>query len=866
MFFSRLFGDLNKKEVDRYQGGVVVEVNKFEPEVSALSDEQLKAKALELKAELSTQAAKIMEETSSLIEDKERQDTRKKEINGLLDPKLAYVFALVREASKRTIGLRHYDVQLIGGAVLHHGQIAEMQTGEGKTLVATLALVLNALTGLGAHLVTVNDYLARRDAGWMGPIYAALGLTVGVITPELSATYDSKHDNGEEDIKLKCLKPVSRREAYAADITYGTNNEFGFDYLRDNMTQSQQQLSQRELAYAIVDEVDSILIDEARTPLIISSFSNKSAELYQRFAELTPKLKESEDYEVDEKARAATFKDSGIKKLEGYLGITNLYDVQYSELVHYADTSLRAYALFKKNRDYVVKDGEVIIVDEFTGRMLQGRRYSAGLHQAIEAKEKVNVQQESVTLATITFQNYFRLYYKLAGMTGTAVTEAEEFSKIYHLEVTSVPTNRPNQRLDLADAIYKTEESKYKALAAHIKQLQEKGQPVLVGTISISKSERLAKLLKASGVKHSVLNAKQHQKEGAIVAQAGLPGAVTVATNMAGRGVDIVLGGAPPSKDAAKSEFALWEKRHQEVIDSGGLFVLGTERHESRRIDNQLRGRSARQGDPGESQFYLSMEDDLMRIFGGDRMKRLMEQLKIPEDMAINNKLLSRAIEQSQTRVEGYNFDLRKQLVEYDDVTNRQREAIYNRRRRILMAEDPANWGILHDELMTTFTEEEAKTYGERSASWAEDVLAQVERLTILRAIDVLWVEHLKNLEDLRESIGLRGYGQRDPIVEYKQESYQLFQDLQAAIDEQVKNMLLHVEVEPTTQIAEPAATERKDLHLSGGDVQEPKTVVNTNKKLGRNDPCPCGAIDPQTGKVYKYKKCGLINAPYHRG
>jgi preprotein translocase subunit SecA len=865
MFLSGLFGDLNKREVDRYQKDVVISANKLESELEALSNEQLKEKSLKLKEEIQTKAAKIIADTSQIFEDKDRNRERKKAINSLLEPHMAYAFSLVREAAKRTIGLRHYDVQLVGGAVLHHGQIAEMQTGEGKTLVATLPLYLNALTGLGSHLITVNDYLARRDAGWMGPIYNFLGVSVAVIAPDYSAIYEPEHINEESDERLKHLKPISRRDAYYSDITYGTNNEFGFDYLRDNMAQGQQQLVQRELAYAIVDEVDSILIDEARTPLIISTFSDKSAQTYQRFAELIPKLKIVQDYTVDEKSKSSSFTDEGIKKLEQYLGISNLYDPQHSEMVHYADSSLRAYALFKKNKDYVVKDGEVVIVDEFTGRMLQGRRYSAGLHQAIEAKERVNVQQESVTLATITFQNYFRLYYKLAGMTGTAATEAEEFAKIYSLEVTSVPTNRPNQRKDLADVVYKTEESKFKALVDHIKELQEEGQPVLVGTVSISKSERLSKLLKEAGVKHSVLNAKQHQKEGEIVSQAGSPGAVMVATNMAGRGVDIVLGGKQPDKDADKSEYAAWEKSHQKVIDLGGLFVVGTERHESRRIDNQLRGRSARQGDPGVSQFYLSMEDDLMRIFGGDRMKKLMEQLKIPDDMAINNRFLTRAIEQSQTRVEGYNFDLRKQLVEYDDVTNRQREAIYSRRRRVLTAENPQDWPPLHEEILSSFTDEDIKNYAERSKDWPEEVQAQLERIVTLRAIDLLWVEHLKNLEDLRESIGLRGYGQRDPIVEYKQESYNLFQDLQRSIDEQVKQTLLRMEIQ-LNNAPKPEPQERKDLHLSGGDVPEKESVVRHGDKIGRNDPCPCGAIDPQTGKVYKYKKCGLVNAPHHKG
>ncbi|HSX42419.1 MAG TPA: preprotein translocase subunit SecA [Candidatus Saccharimonadales bacterium] len=864
-FFPKLFGDPNKREVGRYQT-LVDEVNNFEPELEKLTDADLTKKSQELKTEISAAATKLMAETADFDDIDAQHDTRRKQLKELLEPKVAYAFALTREAAKRTIGLRHYDVQLIGGAVLHQGQIAEMQTGEGKTLVASLPLYLNALTGLGTHLVTVNDYLARRDAGWMAPIYHFLGLSIGVIGPQFSYLYDPTFESEEADPRLKHLRPVSRPEAYQADITYGTNNEYGFDYLRDNMAGEVNQLNQRELVYAIVDEVDSILIDEARTPLIISAMTSESAVLYQQFAKYMPKLVEKTDYEIDEKARSAALTESGIHKLEKFLGINNMYDPGNVALVHHADTALKAYALYKKNKEYVVKDGEVIIIDEFTGRMLAGRRYSSGLHQAIEAKEGVNVQEESTTMATITFQNYFRLYYKLSGMTGTATTEAEEFSKIYNLEVVSIPTHRPSARKDESDAIYKTEEAKFKAVVDLVKNKQQAGQPVLIGTVSITKSEKLGRLLKAAGVTHSVLNAKQHQKEGQVVEKAGEPGAVTVATNMAGRGVDIVLGGAAPSADQSKSLFDSWEKNHQKVLELGGLLVIGTERHESRRIDNQLRGRSGRQGDPGQTQFFVSMEDDLMRIFGGDRMKSLMERLNVPDDMSINNSLLSRAIEQAQSRVEGHNFDIRKQLVEYDDVTNKQREAIYRRRARVLHTNNPEQAEALHADLLSRMTEEEKTAYETKSKVWTPEVLAQVEKIVTLRAIDVLWVEHLKNLEDLRESIGLRGYGQREPIVEYKQEAYGLFNRLQDAIDSQIIAMLLHAETGPIQQNQPPVAQPPAERLITNNPEEAAPIQAKNDGKIGRNDPCPCGAIDPKTGKVYKFKKCGLVNAPWHKG
>ena len=842
---SKIFTDPNQREVGKYKL-LVDEVNSLEGELEKKSAEEIKKSSLDLKEEITNKVNEIFAETESITDRKELNSKRKLAINEILNKHQAYAYALVREASKRTLGLRHYDVQIIGGAVLNKGQISEMKTGEGKTLVASLALYLNGLTGKGAHLITVNDYLARRDAGWMGPIYDYLGLTVGTIGQGYSYIYDPNHDNGESEWRLKNLKAVNRKEAYLADITYGTNNEFGFDYLRDNMAQNVEQLVQRTLTYAIVDEVDSILIDEARTPLIISSSSDKSAEYYDQFAQLIPKLSKENDYKVDEKEKNATLTDEGIKHLEKLIGIPNLYDPKNAELVYYAEQSLKAYTLFKKNRDYVVKEGEVIIVDEFTGRMLVGRRYSGGLHQAIEAKEKVNVQEESVTLATITFQNLFRLYIKLAGMTGTATTEAEEFSKIYTLEVVEIPTNRPNQRIDKQDLVYKNEKGKYDAVVNLIKELQAAGQPILIGTVSIAKSERLAKLLKAAGIQHNVLNAKHHQKEAEIIAKAGSTGAVTVATNMAGRGVDIVLGGEEPRK-GTDEEIKKWEESHQKIMDLGGLFVIGTERHESRRIDNQLRGRSGRQGDPGISQFFVSMEDDLMRIFGGDRMKSVMERLNIPEDMAINNKLLSKAIEQAQSKVETHNFDIRKQLVEYDDVMNKHREAIYRRRNRILHIQTEEDVKQFHEEVLGYFNDEEQPMYIEKYSKWPDDAKANIEKIVALRAIDVLWVEHLKAMEDLREAIGLRGYAQKEPLVEYKQDSYQMFGGLQKAIDEEIKNMLLHLEVEPSAVIEEKTTPGPMIFSSAEGSVTE--TQNSASSKVGRNDPCPCGS-----GK--KYKKC----------
>ena len=641
--FSKIFGDPNRRVVSTLQP-LVDKINALEPEAKKLSDRE------------------FPERTKTLYNRFSKGES--------LDDLLPEAFALVREAARRTIGQRHFDVQLLGGIVLHQGKISEMRTGEGKTLVATLPAYLNAIAGTGVHVVTVNDYLAKRDARWMGQIYNFLGLSVGTIQHEAAFIVDPA---AEGDDLTKGLRPVPRQEAYRADITYGTNNEYGFDYLRDNMVPDQRYVAQRELIYAIVDEVDSILIDEARTPLIISGPSATPSEQYYKFAELVQRLEEGPDYNVDEKLRAATLTEQGISKMEQWLGVKNIYDAGGVEMVHHIEQALKSHALFKRDRDYVVREGEVVIVDEFTGRLMFGRRYSEGLHQAIEAKEKVEIKQESQTLATITFQNYFRMYKKLSGMTGTAATEAEEFSKIYNLEVVTVPTNRPMVRKDTADSVYKTERAKYDAIARDIKVRHEQGQPVLVGTVSIAKNEMLAALLEREGIPHQMLNAKNHEKEASIIAQAGRLGAVTVATNMAGRGVDIILGGTPPVPEQADKVKVL-----------GGLHVVGTERHESRRIDNQLRGRAGRQGDLGSSQFFLSLEDDLMRIFGGDRVKGLMERLGVPDEMPIENKMISRSIEGAQKKVEGHNFDIRKHLVEYDDVINKHRQVIYTRRRDVV--------------------------------------------------------------------------------------------------------------------------------------------------------------------------------------
>ncbi|MFH0779792.1 MAG: preprotein translocase subunit SecA [Parcubacteria group bacterium] len=910
---TKLFGDPNQKVIDDMQP-LVDKINGFSSDYEKLSAEELKNKTVEFKKRLA---------------------------NGkTLDDILPEAFATIREANRRAIKVRHFDVQLIGGIVLHRGEIAEMKTGEGKTHVAGLTLYLNSLEEKGAHLVTVNDYLARRDAGWNGPANHLLGISTACIAHESSYIYDPEYiDEQQSDFRLKNLRPCSRQQAYAADITYGTNSEFGFDYLRDNMVYSLAQMTQRDLHYAIVDEVDSILIDEARTPLIISAPNEDSGIMYQRLSGICSVLKEKDpstgstsspqassgqgDYSVDEKMRTAIFTDEGLRKVEKALNIDNLAANQ--QLYYFATNALKAKALFERDKHYVVKDGEVVIIDEFTGRLMHGRRYSEGLHQAIEAKEGVEVQQESRTLATITIQNYFRMYKKLSGMTGTAATEAEEFSKIYNLEVTAIPTNRPTVRQDLSDRIYSSEKGKFLAVVQEIKRLHEKGQPVLVGTISIEKNELLSLYLKQAGVPHALLNAKQHEKEAEILAQAGRVGGVTVATNMAGRGVDIILGGSPFNQE-----------EHEKVKERGGLFVLGTERHEARRIDNQLRGRAGRQGDPGASQFYISMEDDLMRVFGSDRVKNMMQRLGVPEDQPIENKFVSRSIETAQKRVEGNNFDIRKHLVEFDDVINKQREIIYKRRREIL---NSAKGNLIHSkEMMLEMIEDEIQqivsfhTAGDDQAAWnlkeicdlckamfpmsdsdcekissieklagdrLQDASARteiieylfnisktkyeeleagileknpdknfmrlIEREILIRSIDNLWIGHLEEIASLREGIGLRGYAQRDPLIEYKRETYQMFLELLNLIQRQAVYSIYKIGF--TTRMA-PAETENiktielgptetaqfKDPYAGAGhqdnqNSASQKTKNAAGEKVGRNDPCPCGS-----GK--KYKKC----------
>lgn len=804
---TKIFGDPNAREVKKAQLRVE-RINALEPKMQKLSDTQLKAKTEEFKKRLS----------------------RKESLDDILEE----AFAVVREASQRTLKMRHFDVQLIGGIVLHEGAIAEMRTGEGKTLVATLPLYLNALTEKGTHLITVNDYLARLHAGWMGEIYYFLGLTTGVIMHSDALMFDPEFvDDSHHDKRLHHLKPVSRQEAYGADITYGTNNEFGFDYLRDNMVQELPQMVQRGLNYAIVDEVDSILIDEARTPLIISQPAGKSTDRYYNFASIAKTLKKEDDYEVDEKQKAVSLNEKGITKVEKALGIKNIYEAGRIEDVHHVEAALKAEALFLRDRDYVVTpDGEIVIVDEFTGRMLPGRRYSEGLHQAIEAKEGVQIQAESQTLATITFQNLFRLYNKLAGMTGTALTEAEEFAKIYELEVTQIPTHKPMIRKDLPDRIYQSEAGKFQAVVADVAERHALGQPVLIGTVSIEKNELLSSMLRKAGVTHQLLNAKNNETEAEIIADAGQKGAVTLATNIAGRGTDIMLG--------------------EGAAGLGGLHVLGTERHESRRIDNQLRGRAGRQGDSGSSQFYVSVEDDLMRVFGGERIASLMNTLNVPEDTPIENKMITKSLETAQKRVEGHNFDIRKQLVEYDDVMNSQREIIYKKRRNFLQAKElraevidslrqefaaiveahtntstgmveldkvaaaaenvmpmPKDWAKkitlkLPDDLTNNLTELATKEYETREKQFGNETMRLIDKLVSLKVVDSAWLQHLETMDHLRDGIGLRGYGQRDPLVEYKSEAFRLFKQLQAGITGEIATTIFKVQFQPEEAIEAP--------------------------------------------------------------
>ncbi len=901
---TKVFGSRNARLLKRLSQDVA-RINALEPTVSALSDEQLRAKTAEFKTRLSQGEP--------------------------LDSLLHEAFAVVREAARRTLGMRHFDVQLIGGLVLHQGKIAEMKTGEGKTLVATLPVYLNALTGKGVHVVTVNDYLARRDAEWMGKVYQFLGMSVGVVVP------------GQDR--------AAKRAAYAADITYGTNNEFGFDYLRDNMAFRAEDRMQRGLHYAIVDEVDSILIDEARTPLIISGPAEESTELYIKVNAIVPKLTRQEveggpgDYTVDEKARQVYLTEAGHEKVEKLLvqaGLlapgSNLYDVSNLVLFHHVNAALRAHVLYKRDVDYIVRDGEVIIIDEFTGRMMPGRRWSEGLHQAIEAKEGVAIQNENQTLATITFQNYFRLYEKLAGMTGTADTEAYEFQHIYGLEVVVIPTHRPMIRQDLPDQVYRTAREKHAAILADIKDCHARGQPVLVGTTSIEASEQLSALLKREGIPHEVLNAKHHEREAMIIAQAGRPGAVTIATNMAGRGTDIVLGGnlEMELKEAGDDEEkkarlrADWQRRHEQVVAAGGLHVIGTERHESRRIDNQLRGRSGRQGDPGSSRFYLSLEDNLLRIFGSDRLSGLMQRLGMQEGEAIEHPWVTRAIENAQRKVEGRNFDIRKQLLEYDDVANEQRKVVYEQRNRLLEAEDiaesvahirrevlgevigeflppgslPEQWDVkgLEDHLAREFgvslpltawfaedpelSEEKLRErivaecerrYAEKTAAVGPEVMRHLEKAVMLQVLDNHWRDHLAAMDYLRQGIHLRGYAQKNPKEEYKREAFELFSALLNRIRHDVTSLLLRVEVRAESEIEalerqERAPREMHFLHPSAtaaaaagavadgvmapaeaaaaGDAVAvaPRPVVRKQRKIGRNEPCPCGS-----GKKYKH-------------
>jgi len=924
-WLTKLFGDPNARVVAQLRAEVA-KIDALEPTYAAMTAPQLRE---------ASEALKV----------------RVREKGESLDSVLYEAFALCRESAKRTLGQRHYDVQMMGAIALHRGQIAEMRTGEGKTLTATLAVYLNALSGKGVHLVTVNDYLARRDATWMGQVYDALGLSTGCINHDTAYLYDSswklppatvelgeaellaasaKEEGGADDkardatgafkVEMEFMRPVARREAYAADITYGTNNEYGFDFLRDNMVMNPAQRVQRGLNFAIIDEVDSILIDEARTPLIISAPAEEAAEMYYKFADLVRRLSPDTDYNVDEKMRSVSLTEDGIAKMEKLLNIENIYEAGGTQTVRHLEQALRAEVLYKRDKEYVVREGEVIIVDEFTGRLMNGRRYSEGLHQAIEAKENVKIQRESQTLATVTFQNLFRVYDKLGGMTGTAATEAEEFSKIYDLDVTAIPPNKNSLRLDHPDRVYKSEMAKFTAVVEEIKARHEKGQPVLVGTISIAKNEVLGELLRREGIPHELLNAKNHEREGSIIAQAGRLGAVTIATNMAGRGVDILLGGNPVDPEQAKK-----------VRELGGLYVIGTERHESRRIDNQLRGRAGRQGDPGETRFFVSLEDDLMRIFGSDRMKGLMDKLGLPDDVPIENAMVTKSLGSAQQKVEGHHFDSRKHLLEYDDVLNKHREVVYRRRDEALAlpaddrdmlkktvldmveseiehvvrfhtaADDEGTWDLkeIYEVAGTIFPvpEEARQDLGairSKAGSKVEDAQARttiieylmgladkaydafeertvsalggdrasfagIVRTLMLRSIDSLWVEHLDAMEHLRTGIGLQGYGQRDPLVQYKREAYRMFTELSQLITKQVVYAIFKIGVvrdQPQSLMERQGVTlsaPAKTASAAGATVQT-EQVDGTKKEgavpvVGRNDECPCGS-----GK--KYKKC----------
>jgi preprotein translocase subunit SecA len=817
-FLNKIFGDRYEKYIKTLEP-IIAQIGSFSDNLKKLSDEQLKNKTQEFRDRL-----KNGEELDSILPE---------------------AFAAVREASERTLKLRHFDVQLVGGIILHRGNISEMKTGEGKTLVATLPAYLNAISGEGVHVVTVNDYLSRRDAVWMGQIYNALGLSVGILNHEASYLYDPAHVELDEEIDEigsfkvvhEFLKPCSRRQAYEADITYGTNNEFGFDYLRDNIEYDVSKLRQRGYNFAIVDEVDSILIDEARTPLIISAPAQDSGELYDVFTKIVSGFVKDVDYTVDEKHKAIQLTDAGINKAEKSLGVENIYTEGGIKYVHHLETATRAKALYEINTDYVVKDGEIIIVDEFTGRLQPGRRWSEGLHQAIESKEGVKIQKESRTFASITYQNYFRLYKRLSGMTGTALTSSEEFFKVYSMDTIPVPTNVPTQRKDLNDLIFQTEQGKFMALARMIKEKHKAGQPVLIGTVSIEKNELLSEFLKREGVPHNVLNAKNHEKEGEITAGAGKFGAVTVATNMAGRGVDIKLGG-----------FIFDKEEYEKVKSLGGLCVFGTERHDARRVDNQLRGRSGRQGDPGETRFFVSLEDSLMRIFANDTVKKMMNRFGIPEDEPIENSLITRALENAQTKIEGFNFDARKNVLEYDDVLNFQRKTVYERRRKILTGGIEA----VKEKLSEIAVDENSqKIIAEKIIALGEEEFYRIARIIMLQAIDMFWVDHLEMMDYLRGSVNLRAYGQRDPLVEYKREGLGLFKEMQLAINAQVLSLLPHIGAGAFVAEEEKMKETQKNMKAAGAEGKSDNAQISAKKKdeVGRNDPCPCGS-----GK--KYKKC----------
>lgn len=818
-----IFGTAEARSLKKW-GSLVEKINSLEESFSQLSKDELRAKTGEFKDRLSKG-----EDLESILPE---------------------AFAAVREASKRTLGERHFDVQLLGGIALHNRGIAEMRTGEGKTLVATLPAYLNSLMGRGVHVVTVNDYLSRRDAVWMGQIYNYLGVSVGVLNHEASYLYDDAHQNldkerddtGSFHVVHEFLRPVSKKEAYAADITYGTNNEFGFDYLRDNLLYSKDALAQRDFYFAIIDEVDSILIDEARTPLIISAPTAEASDLYVQFAKIARGLNKDEDFTVDEKRKAISLTQEGITKAEKALGMENIYSEGGVKFVHHLETAVRAKALFHRDTDYVVKDNEIVIVDSFTGRLQPGRRWSDGLHQAIEAKEGVKIKEESRTFASITYQNYFRQYEKLAGMTGTAETSKEEFYKVYGLDTYVVPTNKPTKRIDDNDLIFQTTKGKYKAVTKKVKELNKKGQPILIGTVSIEDNEKLSEYLSREDIKHEVLNAKNHEREGEIIAQAGKKGAVTIATNVAGRGVDIKLGGAPATTEA-----------YEEVKTLGGLFVLGTERHEARRIDNQLRGRSGRQGDPGETQFYVSLEDNLMRVFATSTIKNMMGRFNIPEDEPIENKLITNALEKAQERIEGFNFDARKHVLEFDDVLNFQRKIIYDQRKEVLLGDREKVDSYL-EKLSQTLEPELKERFTTKFQSFKTqpDAIEGLRR-AILQTIDTFWVDHLETMEYLRASVNLRAYGQRDPLVEYKREGLRHFKIMEANIARQLAEFLMNLSDGAVFQ--DPNVS----IERAAEAVADIRTADSTQgRKIGRNDPCWCGS-----GK--KYKNCGLLNTPEHQ-